>query len=61
VPARQGLCLGASPIGEGDVGAFDPVERRIAERGDEDLVAGGVEPGPADGADARLSRAAYLE
>jgi hypothetical protein len=48
-------------VGEGDIRALDPVERRVAERRDEDLVAGGVEPCSTDGADAGLPRAGYLE
>jgi hypothetical protein len=53
--------LPAALFGEGDLGALDPVERRIAECGQHDLVPRGLEFGSADRADAGPSRTLYFE
>src|SRR5262249_59926451 len=49
------------PFGEGGLRALDPVERRIAELGENDLVPGGFELGPAGRADAGPPRTTYFE
>jgi len=54
------LRLGPAAIRECNVGALDTVERRAAERGDEDLVGRGVELGPAHGADAGSRARCYF-
>jgi len=53
--------LPAALLEEGDLGAFDPIERRIAERGQHNLVPEGRELGPADRTDAGPRRTGYFE
>jgi hypothetical protein len=52
--------LGALPIGESDVGTFDPVEPVISERGAHDLVTRWIELGPANGTDVESRDHAYF-
>jgi len=53
--------LDASSFGEGNLGALDPVERRVTQRLDDDLIARGIEAGSAHRAGLRLPRTGYFE